>query len=34
MMEKVGKYISKSHPMTRKQITTVLDAAFSVFAYQ
>ena len=33
MMEKVIKYISKSHPMTRKQITNALNAAFLIFAY-
>lgn len=33
MMEKVIKYISKSHPITRKQITNALNAAFPIFAY-
>lgn len=27
MMDKVAKYISKSSPMTRKQITNALNAA-------
>ena len=31
MMEKVAKYISKSHPMIRKQITNALNAAFPIF---
>ncbi len=34
MMDKVAKYISKSHPMTRKQITNALNAAFPIFACQ
>lgn len=32
MMNKVAKYISKSHPITRRQITNALNAAFPVFA--
>lgn len=32
MMDKVAKYISKSYPMTRKQITNALNAAFPIFA--
>ena len=32
MMDKVAKYISKSHPMTCRQITNALDAAFPIFA--
>ena len=32
MMEKIIKYISKSHPITRKQITNALNAAFPIFA--
>ena len=34
MMDKVAKYIFKSHPMTRRQITNALNAAFPVFAYR
>lgn len=34
MMDKVAKYISKSYPMTRKQITNALNAAFPIFAQQ
>lgn len=30
MMDKVAKYISKSYPMTRKQITNALNAAFPI----
>ena len=33
IMDKVAKYISKSHPMTRKQITNALNAAFPIFAH-
>lgn len=32
MMDKAAKYISKSYPMTRKQITNALNAAFPIFA--
>lgn len=32
MMDKAAKYISKSHPRTRKQITNALNAAFPIFA--
>ena len=32
MMDKVAKYISKSHPMTCKQITNALNASFPIFA--
>ena len=32
VMEKVAKYISNSHPMTRRQITNALNAAFPIFA--
>lgn len=32
IMDKVAKYISKSHPMTCKQITNALNAAFPIFA--
>ena len=31
-MDKVAKYISKSHPMTCKQITNALNAAFLIFS--
>lgn len=31
-MDIVAKYISKSHPMTCKQITNALNAAFPIFA--
>ena len=34
MMDKVAKYIFKSHPMTRRQITNALNAAFPIFACQ
>lgn len=34
MMDKAAKYISKSYPMTRKQITNALNAAFPIFAQQ
>ena len=30
MMDKVAKYISKSHPITRKQITNTLNDAIPV----
>ena len=30
-MDKAAKYISKSHPMTRRQITNALNAAFPIF---
>ncbi len=32
MMDKVAKYIFKSHPMTRRQIANALNAAFPIFA--
>ena len=32
MMEKEAKYISNSHPMTHRQITSALNAAFPIFA--
>ena len=32
MINKVAKYISKSHPMTRRQIANALNAAFPIFA--
>ena len=32
MMDKVAKYISNSHPMTRRQIANALNAAFPIFA--
>ena len=32
MKDKVAKYISNSHPMTRRQITNALNAAFPIFA--
>ena len=32
MMDKIAKYISKSHPITRRQITNALNAAFPIFA--
>ena len=32
MMDKVTKYISKSHPITRRQITNASNAAFPIFA--
>lgn len=32
MMDKVAKYIFKSHPITRGQIANALNAAFPVFA--
>ena len=32
MMEKVDKYISKSHPMICRQITNALNVAFPIFA--
>ena len=31
MIDKVAKYISKSHPMTRRQIANALNAAFPIF---
>ena len=31
MMDKVAKYIFKSHPMTRRQIANALNAAFPIF---
>ena len=34
MMDKVAKYIFKSHPMTRRQITNALNAAFPIFDCQ
>ena len=34
MMEKVSKYIFKSHPMTRRQISNALQAAFPLFAHE
>ena len=34
MMDKVAKYISKSHSITRRQITNALNVAFPNFAYQ
>ena len=32
MMDKAAEYISKSHPITRRQITNALNAAFPIFA--
>ena len=32
MIDKVSKYIFKSHPMTRRQIANALNAAFPIFA--
>lgn len=32
MMDKIAKYIFKSHPMTRRQITNASNAAFPIFA--
>ena len=34
MMEKVSKYIFKSHPMTRRQISNALQAASPLFAHE
>ena len=32
LMDKIAKYIFKSHPMTRRQITNASNAAFPIFA--
>ena len=34
MMDKVAEYISKSHPITRRQITNALNVDFPIFAQQ
>ena len=31
-MDKAAKYISKSHPITRRQIANALNADFPIFA--